>query len=137
MEEALTAQVSTTTYVSYLYPGIIASGESTKEVPDRNPEREAREADDNAFAFSYFDIVSALVQIDETRIQTTSDRRNISCTYYIDGEVLDVDQVAAMPGDNRILLDNMRINEWDHVVRCRAGNLQPFEGTATVVSSSL
>lgn len=137
MEEVLKARVSTTTYVSYLYPGLIVSNESNMEVPDRNPEREARrEAADSAFGFSYFDIVSAVVEIGETLIQTTSNRRNISCTYYIDGEVLDIDQVAALPGDHQIMLDNMRCNDWDRVVRCRSGNFQPFDESDALVRST-
>ena len=135
MEEVLAAKISIVTHVSYYYPGLIVSDESTKHVLDRDPEREAREADERAYAFYYFDIVSAVVSVEDIRVQTRSERRNISCTYYINGEVLDIDQVAELPGDNRILLDNMRGNEWTRVIRCRTGNFQPFEDSDILVTS--
>jgi hypothetical protein len=51
-----------------------------------------------------------------------------SSTYriYI-GEALTTEDVEKLPGDNSILLANMRSNGWDPIIRTRRGNFQPFE----------
>jgi hypothetical protein len=118
---------TTTTYVAFQHPGALFSEESVVKVMTRNPERDAVKAEGSVFAFFYFDIVTTVVDVAGERIETASGRRNISKTYYIDAELLTSDQVAALPGDNRILLRNMRYNGWDSIVRCRTGNFQPFE----------
>lgn len=123
----MTTEATTTTYVAYQYPGSFFSEESVKPVVARNPQQQANDAPDSAFAFFYFDIVTTVVNVEGERIETSSGRRNIIKTYYIDAELLTSDQVAALPGDHSILLSKMRGNGWDPIVRCRTGNFQPFE----------
>lgn len=123
----MTTEATTTTYVAYQHPGSFFSEESVKPVDARNPQQQANDAPDTAFAFFYFDIVTTVVNVEGERIETSSGRRNITKTYYIDAELLTSDQVAALPGDHSILLSNMRGNGWDPIVRCRTGNFQPFE----------
>lgn len=43
------------------------------------------------------------------------------------GELMTSAEVAALDGDHEILLSNMRINDWDPIVRTRRGNFQPLE----------
>lgn len=120
-------EVTTTTYVAFQHPGSFFPEESFVKVASRDTNRDAVEAPKNAFAFFYFDIATTVMNVAGERIETASGRRNISKTYYIDAELLTSDQVAALPGDNRILLSNMRANRWDPIARCRTGNFQPFE----------
>lgn len=127
MSDQPSPQATTTTYVAFQHPGAFFSEESVTKVTTRNPERDAVKASDSVFAFFYFDIVTTVVDVAGERIETASGRRNISKTYYIDAELLTSVQVAALPGDNHILLSNMRGNGWDPIVRCRTGNFQPFE----------
>jgi hypothetical protein len=122
----MTSEATTTTYVAYQHPGTFFWEESKESVDMRNPQQQANNAPDSAFAFYYFDIVTMIVDVEGERIETSSDRRNISKTYYVDAELLDYDAVSALPGDNSILLSNMRCNEWDTIVRCRTGNFQTF-----------
>lgn len=123
----MTNEASTTTYVAYQHPGSFFSEESVKPVGTRDPQQQANDALDNAFAFFYFDVVKSIVDIEGERIETSSGRRNISKTYYVNAELLDYDAVSALPGDYAILLSNMRGNGWSAIVRCRTGNFQPFE----------
>jgi len=129
----MTNQATTTTYVAYQHPGSFFSEETVKPVNARNPQQQADDAPDSAFAFFYFDIVTTVVDVECERIETTSGRRNISKTYYIDAELLTSNEVAALPGDHSILLSNMRGNGWDPIVRCRTGNVQPFEADKHVL----
>lgn len=129
-------QVTTTTYVAFLHPGVILTEETTSIVDARNPQQTARVAPNSAFAFFYFDIVSAVVELDGERIVTTGSRRRISKTYFVDAEVLGYDAVSALPGNNDILLSNMRSNRWNHVVRCRTGNFQEWDPSSQELVSS-
>lgn len=123
----MTTEATTTTYVTYKHPGSFMSEESVEPVDVRNPQQQANDAPSSAFAFFYFDVATAIVDVEGERIETSSGRRNISSTYYINAELMSSDKVAALPGDHSILLSNMRGNGWDPVVRCRTGNFQPFE----------
>lgn len=123
----MTTEATTTTYVAYQRPGLFFAEEYVKLVDTRNLQQQVNDAPDSAFAFFYFDIVTTVVNVEGERIETSSGRRNISNTYYIDAELLTSEQVAALPGDHSILLSNMRSNGWDPIVRCRTGNFQPFD----------
>ena len=125
----------TTTYVTYLIPGLIVADESSREVPDRDPERIAREAERSVVAFKFFDKVSTTVTVDGLELQAASQPFRRSGWYYIDGEAFTAEQVAALDGNHSILLDNMRSNGWERVVRCRTGGFQPLRDGDTVISS--
>ncbi len=121
-------EVTTTTYVAYQLssdPNFIT--ESIEQVEARDPQRQANEAFDSAFAFYYFDIVKAIIVIDGERITTTSSGRNMSSTYFIDAKPLTIDDLLALQGKDSVLLNNMRAYGWDVVARCRTGIYQPFD----------
>lgn len=120
-------EATTTTYVVYKHPGSLFCEESVKPVDVRNPQQQANDAPDGAFAFFYFDEVTIIVDVEGERIETSSGRRNITGIYYINAELMTSDDVAALPGDRSTLLRNMRCNGWDPIVRCRTGNFQPFK----------
>lgn len=123
----MTIRPTRTTYVAYQHPGIFLSEESVVRVEVCDPQQQANDAPGSAFAFFYFDVVTTVVYVDGERIVTHSDRCNISSTYYIDAKLMTFSEVASLPGDTGILLSSMRSNKWDSVVRCRTGNVQPFE----------
>lgn len=125
--DQMTPQVSTTTHVALLTPGSMVHNESVETVTKRDPIFEAKIASNNVFAFFYFDIVKAIVNVDDHLVETVSGRLNISKTYYIDGNVLNLEEIIGLGSEYGILADNMRSNSWDEVVRCRTGNFAPFD----------
>lgn len=123
----MNTETTTTTCVAYQHFGRFFWEESVKPVNAPNPQQQANDAPDSAFAFFYFDIVTGVVNVEGERIKISSGRLNITKMYYIDAELLTSDQVAKLPGDHSILLSNMQGNGWDLIVRCRTGNFQLFE----------
>jgi hypothetical protein len=126
-----TSEPVTTTYAEYYLPGIFVSETSRVPVTGRDPQQAAREAPPSAFAFRFCDVVTGTLG----GTGVSSGPVNASGRYYIDAEALTIAGVEALPGDHRILLDNMRINGWDQVVLCRTGNFQPLEPGDTIVFS--
>jgi len=124
-----------TTYAEYLYPGVFLPEEFSAEVPERDPQKVAREAPDGVFAFRFYDIATTTVTVGGEEIETRSERLNQSGRYYIDAEKLTAADVEALPGDHSILLSNMRGNGWDPILRCRPGNFQPLQDGDEIVSS--
>lgn len=118
----------TTTYVAFVLPGVLFNDISSAEkVASRDPKRDAAKAPKNAVALFYFDITTSKVKVKGKSVQMNGDHHNISKTYYIDAELFTADQIAALPGDRKTLLNNMRINDLTHVVRCRTGHFQEFD----------
>ena len=122
---------TTAIYVEYLYRGIIVSEASSRPVTDRDATRCAREAPAGAFAFRFYDEVTRIFQGSPLR----SGPLRESGWYYIDAERLTAADVAALPGDYSVLLDNMRSSGWAAVARCRMGNFQPMKSGDVVISS--
>ena len=116
-----------TTVVVYDLPGFFVSEQFSRVVDIRDPRRAAESAPQNAYTFTFHDIVEATVLVEGQETTVRSKPINVSGRYFIDGERLNIHQVGMLPGDHRVLLDNMRGNGWTHVVRCRTGNYQPFE----------
>jgi hypothetical protein len=123
------------TYVTYLYPGLIVSEESTHRADSRDPVRAAREASRHAYAFRFHEVLATVATLGAEDVEMCSSPRNHSGWYYIDGEDLTAAEVADLPGDHRVLLDNMRINGWRRMVHCRAGNWLPMASGDLVISS--
>jgi len=122
---------TTTTYVTYDLPGLVAPEQYACTVEDRDPYRAADDAPRGAYAFTFHDIVNTEVDGETLRSQP----RNRSGRYFIGGTIRTVDEVAAMPGDHKILVENMRSNGWDWVIFCPPGNVQPFgEGDAVITT---
>jgi len=122
---------ATATYVQYLHRGLIISEGSSRRVRERDAARCAREAEVSAFAFRFYDEVTGFIGDDPVRSGPVRE----SGLYYIDAERLTAEDVAALPGDYSVLLDNMRGNQWPAVARCRTGNFQPLRPGDVVISS--
>jgi hypothetical protein len=115
------------TFVEYSLPGAFFSEYVVREVTGRNDKQVIAEAPKGAFAFQFFDRVFTTSTQDGDEVALSSGRINVGPTSYIGGEVMDAEAVAALPGDHRTLLSNMRGNDWPFVIRCRTGNFQPFD----------
>lgn len=136
LQQKTATQAVTTTYVAYMTPGSFVPESTSRQVKDRNSERDLQDAPEAAFAFFYYDIITTVVNAGGERVETTSGRRNISGRYYIDAEQMDLDAVKALPGDHSILIGNMEANGWDPVLRCRTGNYQPLQEGDTLLTTS-
>jgi hypothetical protein len=124
-----------TTYVRYLYPGAFFSEDSAHAVSGRDPARVAREAPDGVFAFELYDVAAMTVTIGGEQVEMKSRVLHKTGRYYINAEKLTAADVEALPGDHRVLADNMRCNGWDIMLRCRTGNYQPLQEGDEVVST--
>lgn len=133
-ETPMTLPVTTASYVTYYVPGVFVSEESVRPIATRNAQTAARFAPEDAFAFTFHDRVETTVTVGGQDVELTSKGINKSGRYYINAERLTADDVAALPGDHRILLSNMRSNGWETVLRCRAGNFQPLESGDEVIT---
>lgn len=133
----VSAPATTTTYVAYLLPGALFSEESTREVTERNPEEDIKQAPEYAFTFFYFDIVRTSVKVGDEQVSASSSRRNISNRYYIDAEVFDIEGVKALEGDYDSLIRQMEGDDgYDQLVRCRTGNWQPLHEQDVLLTTS-
>ena len=136
MTTETTSEPTVTTYVEYLFPGVLFPEESAHSVTERNPGRIAREAPEGVFAFRFYDVVTTTATTaGGEQVKLRSGAVNSTGRYYIDAEKLTAADVEALPGDHRILLSNMRGNGWDVILRCRTGNFQPLESGDVTISS--
>jgi hypothetical protein len=130
--------VVVTTYVQYLYPGTFFPESSVLPVVTRDPQREARQAPESVFAFTYFDRAATEIVINGVgRVTLRSGDFRRTGRYYIDAEQFTPAAVEALPGDHKILASNMRGNGYEFVLRCRTGNWQPLENGDVLVSSKI
>jgi hypothetical protein len=126
--------LTVTSHVEYLYPGAITAEIGSNRVTERDPQRAADHAAPGAYAFTFYDVASVVMEVNGERITLKSGRINESARYLIDGEVFDAEGVAALEGNFTILLDNMRANGWQSVVRFRSGGFQPLRPTDMLIS---
>ena len=123
------------TYVEFVYPGIIVSETSVKEVESRDTSEV--KVPDGAFGFRFFDVLIAKVECDGKTVELRSDRLNQSPMHYYGGRILTREEVEREVPDNRILLDNMDGNGWNRVIKTRMGNFQPFEESDAFVEAKV
>lgn len=109
-------------YVEYYYPGILMSETSQRKVKSRDLSEALRKLPENAFAFRFMERVESKVDGETVR----GDFKNYSGMYYPDGTKLSLAEVKKQYKKEKILISNMEINKYDHVVRCRTGNWQPL-----------
>lgn len=116
-------------YVEYLYPGIIVSETSVKEVAERDVK--SVDLSDGCFGFRFFDRTVTVID-GET---LTGDRKNVSGWYY-QGEKMTLEQVKATYGSDRnyrILISNMENNGYGAVVKTKFGQFMPLNDNDTVL----
>jgi hypothetical protein len=121
--------MTTTTYVTYDLPGAFLQEQATYIVPSRDPHLAANTAPNTAYAFTFNDIVSTVVD----GVELKSKPQNVSNRYFIGGTVHTAMEVESMTGNHEILLSNMCDNGWDRVIFLPSGNVQPFKEGDTLV----
>lgn len=129
------SETTVTSYVTYYFPGTFFSEESGRPVGSRDPRQAAVNAPETAFAFTFHDVATTTAEVDGQEVKLASRAPNQSGRFYIDAEKLTADDVAAMGDDGRILLSNMRGNNWPVMLRCRTGNYQPLTEADQVITS--
>lgn len=113
-----------TPMVEFYYPGSLVSESQCKEINVTDPRNV--KVPEGAYAFQLYTAVRREVQVpDGDPPMVAHHRENESVEYYPGGEILSMDDVAALEGDHKILLSNMRCNHWNMVIRSRIGNFQP------------
>lgn len=121
--------MTTKHYVEFFYSGIITADTSCRPSDHRDPARVS--LPDGAYAFHFFDREETELDGETLR----GERKNVSPTYYPGGTVKTLAEIEALhdPRD-RILLSNMRGNDWPAVVYTRFGNWpQPYREGREVV----
>ena len=128
-----TTTATRTTYAEFLSRGLIVAETSSHPVAGvRDPATIARwHAGPDVYAFRFYDVVTT----EANGIPLSSGHLSESCWYWIDAERLTAQDVAVLPGDHSVLLDNMRSNGWAEVARCRTGNFQPMAPGDVCISS--
>lgn len=122
------------TYVEFFYPGMIFTESSTQQVQERDHTKV--EVPNHAFAFRFFDIIEAIIEIDGKPVKLMSGRINESPLYYYGGRIYTRAEVAKGLPDNLTLLENMHDNDWDRVIKTRKNNFQPFHSTDILIEAT-
>ena len=123
--------MKTVQMITFYYPGILFSENSSKEIGHRDPYRV--KMPNNAFAFSFYDKVIQTAKLENGKEIEHVEKKNESERYYPGGQSLNLTQAKQATGDNRILCSNMEANGYDRVIRTCMGNYQPFEPGKTLI----
>ncbi len=115
--------VKTQTYVEYIFPGFMFCETEERPVKDRDPQRALEKLPENSFAFKFFDRAEA----NHGNRLLRGESENYSGTFFIDAEVMTLEEVKAKMPNEGTLIRNMEGNGWKAVVKTRMGNIQPFE----------
>ena len=113
------------TYVEFLYPGIIVSESSSKEVQSRDIS--TIEIPGGAFALKFYDIEYNEVKIDGKVLKDEPKRCRETGWQYLGGEVLTLADVEKKMPSERILISNMEWNKIKKVVKTKFGQCMPME----------
>jgi len=122
------------TYIEFLYSGSFMSESSTQEINTRDVSKVKVPKD--AFCFSFFDILSVVVETDRRKVQLTSERINVSPKHYYGGKLYTAAEFKRAFPSERILINNIKGNNYKKIIKCRTGNWQPFEETAVLIAES-
>ena len=97
-------------FVTFYYPGSFMSEETTTEITNRSD----IEVPDYSFGYRFYDTIGGEIV-------------NKTGMYYF-GESFSTKDIEALNTDGKlnILLDNMKCNNWNTVVKTRANNYQPL-----------
>ncbi|MBI2268615.1 MAG: hypothetical protein HYU80_04245 [Candidatus Blackburnbacteria bacterium] len=109
-----------------LMPGTLFSESDVVELHGRSVEELARTVNNNVFAIVTYKVLEGTFETNGKTVKVTSERFDVSPRTYIGGEVYNLQQVKAMSVDET-LVNNMVVNKWPQVIKCRTGNWQPFE----------
>ena len=116
----------TRTYVKFYFGGGMVSETYVMEVNTRDPK--LVDMPSGSYAFMFYDREFIVDGEDEFKGRV----KNKSPDYYPKGTIYNQDEVKKLR-NHTILLNNMRINRWDRVIKSRYGNFEPYEEGETVI----
>jgi hypothetical protein len=96
-------------FVDIYYNGAFFADKVTRHISTR----EGFELPENAFSFSFYD--RRCIELDNDTLLGNEINRTKA---FYRGVVLTANDVKRMYPENKILLDNIRINDWEYVVQC-------------------
>ena len=110
-------ETKTKTFVEFVFPGLLFSETSVREVECRDRQMKMPKG---AYGFRFFDVTDTVVD-GET---LTGNRKNFSPMHYPGAETIPADKVPERFPDDRhkILRSNVRINEMRGIILTRTGN---------------
>lgn len=121
------------TYVEFLSPGLFHSETSRKEVKTRDIKIEVPE---DAIFFIFFDILSAVIEVDGEKVQFTSEPVNISPKHYYGGKIYAVDEIKRDFPNEQGLIRKIENEGRNKIIRCQTGDWQPFEETDILIEEA-
>lgn len=111
--------MNTVHYVSFLMPGSLMANEETRAVEVRDVQPSGIPT--NAYGYWFFSRTEVVVDGE----LVVGQRRDPSRMTYF-GKRYTLTEVEALPGDNRILISNIKSNSYDGVVKTPSGNWAPL-----------
>lgn len=121
--------METQTFVKFWFQGAFFDEDSNKQVNARDIG--ALDIPARAYALEFYDIRVTT----DNGVVLKSAPLNKSPRFFVGGRVMTYDEVVAEEPDSPILIDNMRINRWAHVIKTRVGHFQPFSETDVLLSN--
>jgi len=114
-------------FVTFFSPGTFFSEETTKPITSWDVEKAKKMA--TGITERYNQKPFCFVFSTRSRNNKELDSKVIkqSHRHYLGGKLVSLKEVEAEHGKDSILASNMRCNKWDQIVKCPAGNYQPFE----------
>lgn len=117
-------------YVEFLYPGILFSESSIREIKTRNYKKLIR-IPKECYGFRFFD----REEIKNSREVLKGNERNWSGTYYF-GKLYTINQVKTEFPNEKILIRNIERNsKTGKAIRTRWGNWQLFEKDDKIIGA--
>jgi hypothetical protein len=123
--------MATVHYVTWDYPGLVFPEEKSESIATRDVE--ALTIPDGVYAFRFWDREERLVngEVLKGAAKNRSGRYVLGVVYSLDEIKDNIPQLGE--SDHRVLLTNMEVNKYAHVVRCPAGNWQPLLDTDVLI----
>lgn len=113
-----------TTYIRFNFPGLPSTESRTVEVESRA--LSAVEVPTGAESFTFYDIITTVVDVDGVDVTLSSDELNTSPTYYWGGTVMTEEDVTPQITGHKHIVANMRVNGWIHIIQTSCGRYLPF-----------
>lgn len=113
-------------YVEFLYPGIITSETTLKEVQDREPRNIS--IPEEAFGFRFVDREEI-----ELREEILKGEYKSQSGWYYQGRKMSLEDVKREMPEKKILIDNMIYNSFDYIVWAKFGQAIPLYENDVVI----
>jgi len=114
-------------FVTFCSPGTLFAEETTKSIPSWDTELAKKMSksiteryNQKPFCFVFSTRARNNKELDSKVVKT-------SPRHYLGGKLMTLKEIEAELGEDSILAGNMRCNNWKQIIKCPAGNYQPFE----------